>query len=97
MNLSYDALNRLETITDAMGYSTTYSYDDVGNLKSIKDENGNILMFWYDSLNRVIQSGNPNEANYLWYTYDKKGNLQINTQYIFHTMILIDQYLQQHN
>ena len=63
------------TITDAMGYSTTYSYDDVGNLKSIKDENGNILMFWYDSLNRVIQSGNPNEANYLWYTYDKKGNL----------------------
>ncbi len=51
---TYDALNRLETVTDANGI-TTYSYDDSGNRQGIDYSNGSSTEYSYDNLNRLTQ------------------------------------------
>jgi RHS repeat-associated protein len=50
---SYDALNRLDTVTDPNLGNTTYSYDEVGNLKSVNYPNAIKHQYTYNALNRL--------------------------------------------
>jgi RHS repeat-associated protein len=68
MTYTYDALNRLATVTDLNNQTTTYSYDAVGNLATTALPNGVTSTYSYTSLNRLLnlaseKSGN-NVANY---------------------------------
>jgi YD repeat-containing protein len=53
MDYSYDARNRLATVTDAEGRVTTYSYDAVGNLAGFLYPNGVQTTYTYNPLNRL--------------------------------------------
>jgi len=50
---TYDALNRLASVTDPDG-KTIYAYDAVSNELSAQSPNGIVENFTYDSLNRVL-------------------------------------------
>ncbi len=52
MSYTYDADNRLASITDAVG-TTNYTYDAVGNLGSVAYPNGVSTSYAYNSLNRL--------------------------------------------
>ncbi len=54
-SMTYDVLNRLETVTDADGRITRYTYDAVGNRSQVEHSNGNKTDYVYDSLNRLTQ------------------------------------------
>jgi len=73
---TYDADNRLATVTDASG-QTTYAYDNVGNLQSFAYPNGVATAYTYDTLNRLTQMGAGKngtlQANYV-YTLGAAGN-----------------------
>src|SRR5690606_16595294 len=49
----YDALQRVDVVTDALGNTIDHEYDAVGNLRFIKDKRGNVKETVYDGLNRV--------------------------------------------
>ncbi len=72
INYSFDALNRLKTVSDAQNQVTTYSYDNVGNRESISYTNGNVTNYTYDNLNRLIQQN----------TLDNLSNVLVDYQYI---------------
>ena len=90
---TYDAMGRLETITnkDANGTElskTSYTYDEAGNLDTEKDELENITRYDYDALGRRIKTtlpdadGDPattDDIPVLEYTYDAAGNLESET------------------
>ncbi len=50
---TYDALNRLETITDSQGGVTTQSFDQNGNLAGMVAANGVATTHSFDALNRL--------------------------------------------
>jgi RHS repeat-associated protein len=50
---AYDALNRLDTVTDPNLGNTTYTYDEVGNLKSVNYPNAIKHQYTYNALNRL--------------------------------------------
>src|SRR5262249_23108331 len=52
MSYTYDADNRLKTVTDASGV-TNYAYDNVGNLQSFAYPNGVVHGYTYNPLNRL--------------------------------------------
>ncbi len=54
-NSTYDALNRLSTVTDNDSNITTYAYDAVGSRSTITHSNTNITAYTYDDLNRLTQ------------------------------------------
>ena len=68
---TYDALNRLSTVTDATGHTTTYGYDPVGNRASVSYPNGNITTYTYDSLNRltVLETKDTTDTIIVRYAY----------------------------
>jgi len=65
---SYDALNRLSSVTDPDNNTTSYAYDEIGNLVSLDNPNGVLTSFAYDSLSRlsliVHTSGSGEIARY---------------------------------
>ena len=60
---SFDALNRLETVTDHNNQVTTYGYDAVGNRASVAYPNGTITTYGYDVLNRLENLQTKDSAN----------------------------------
>lgn len=52
---TYDALNRVDTITDALDHVIDYEYDPVGNVRFVKDKNDNVRETVYDGLNRITE------------------------------------------
>ena len=50
---TFDALNRLATVTDADSGLTTYSYDAVGNRDTASLPNGTTATWTHDTLNRL--------------------------------------------
>jgi RHS repeat-associated protein len=78
IDYSFDALNRLETVTDTQNQVTTYSYDNVGNRASVLYPNGNVTSYLYDDLNRLVQqTSNDSLSNVLTdyqYTLDAAGH-----------------------
>jgi len=51
--LTYDNLDRITQILNAINGTTSFSYDANGNLLSVTDANGNQTSYLYDSRNRV--------------------------------------------
>ena len=90
---TYDAMGRLETITNkgANGTelsATSYTYDEAGNLETEKDELENITRYDYDDLGRLVKTtlpdadGNPattDDIPVFEFTYDAAGNLESET------------------
>ncbi len=75
---TYDALNRLENVTDPKGGITHYTYNAVGNQAAIGRPNGTTTAFTYDSRNRLIaevhkKSDGTTLASFT-YTRDAAGN-----------------------
>ena len=70
---TYDADNRMLSMTDAAGNVTSYQYDAVGNRISTTDPNGHTTQYTYDLLNRLTQTTTP-DGGITRYTYDSVGN-----------------------
>ena len=77
MDYSYDARNRLATVTDADGRVTSYSYDQNGNLAGFLYPNGVQTTYTYNPLNRLTNvtgaRGGTTIAGYT-YTLGPSGN-----------------------
>jgi len=77
MTYTYDALNRLATVTDSSGV-TNYSYDNVGNLASFTYPNGVQHSYTYNTLNRLttllVQSAAQGPQSSYAYTLGPAGN-----------------------
>ena len=69
-SFTYDALNRLTTVTDNDKQVTTYSYDAVGNRSSITHSNANITNYSYDELNRLTQLQDKQADNTIIQQFD---------------------------
>jgi len=74
----YDALNRLETVTDVNGLVTSYTYDANGNRASVSYPNGNVTTYEYDLNNRLIRQTTANSSAVMLadyqYTLDPSGH-----------------------
>ena len=71
---TYDGFNRLKTLVDAAGDTTTFTYDAAGNIASITDAKGNKNSLSYNAQNNL--AGNENAlSNSIKYTYDPMGNV----------------------
>jgi RHS repeat-associated protein len=74
---TYDALNRMASITAPDGGTTTYAYDSVGNLSATTLPNGIVTTYDYDALHRVTQvesrRGNGDLVASYAYTLDATG------------------------
>src|SRR5262249_6530259 len=56
---TYDALNRLETPTDAEAHFKRYGYDDEGNRTSMTDELQQVTHYDYDELGKLRSVTQP--------------------------------------
>jgi RHS repeat-associated protein len=74
---AYDALNRLVSITDPLGYTTVYTYDAVGNRVGQTRPDGTVITYTYDALDRLVGTHGPGLA--IWYAYDAVGNRAVMT------------------
>ena len=75
---AYDALNRLETVTQPGNIVTSYDYDRHGNLTRVTDANGSVTTFLYDDLGRVLVNTSP-DTGLTSTLYDEAGNVVRNT------------------
>ena len=57
VNYTYDALNRLSTVSEVNTGTTNYNYDNVGNLQSVTYPNGVAHNYSYDTRNRLTNLG----------------------------------------
>jgi RHS repeat-associated protein len=75
---AYDALNRLESVTDPDAGVTTYAYDPVGNLQTVGHPNGVETTYVYDDLNRLTEVTNEDATDTVLsryvYTLGPAGN-----------------------
>ena len=70
MDYSYDARNRLASVTDGDGRVTSYSYDAVGNLAGFLYPNGVQTTYTYNPLNRLTNvTGARGATTIAGYTY----------------------------
>jgi len=72
---TYDALNRLTQLTDALSGLTQFGYDPNGNLLSVTDARGNQTSYTPDAMDRV-QTRTDALLHPEGSTYDPNGNLQ---------------------
>src|ERR671923_26245 len=74
---TYDALNRLTSITNNKGQTTTFTYDALGRRTSMTHANGVVTNYTYDAASQIFgivhQSG-ATTLNSFSYSYDKAGN-----------------------
>lgn len=72
--LSYNADDRVESITYPGGQSVHYTYDDAGRRASVGDHDGNVANYHYDVLGRLSRVTDGVGVEIVGYTYDT-GNL----------------------
>ena len=84
LSFSYDALNRLQRITNPDSNYTEYSYYASGSRKSAKDPKGNTTNYAYDALNRLTAVSQPGSVN-TGYGYNSNNNLTSVTDANTHT------------
>ncbi len=73
VQLAHDPDNFLETVTDALGHSTTFEYDVRGNVITEVDAAGGITRRTYDDNNNVLTETDP-LLRTRSFTYDGSGN-----------------------
>ncbi len=74
---SYDALNRLISMTNNKGQTTTFTYDALGRRTSMTHTNGVVTSYTYDAASQLLNIGHQLGAitiNSFAYTYDRVGN-----------------------
>jgi RHS repeat-associated protein len=72
-SISYDALGRKTSVTDASHGTITYNYDDKGYISSIKDGKGNVTNYTTDRYGNPLSSTN----SYIKTTYTYNSDNQI--------------------
>jgi RHS repeat-associated protein len=82
---AYDPVfNKVTSITDPLGHTTTFTYDVRGNLLTQTDENGHTTSYTYDQAGLLTAINDPlNQQTTL--TYDAFGNLVAITNALGHT------------
>lgn len=71
---TYDnQFNRLRTVTDFLGHTTTLEYDPNGNLAKVRDAVGNETLFEHDA-NGLLLSRTDSLGNRSTFAYDQHGN-----------------------
>lgn len=78
--MTFDALTRLTSVTDALGNVTGYAYDEIGNRISQTDANNHVTKFAYDQRGRKIAYTLPLGQTES-YSYDAAGNLISRTDF----------------
>lgn len=79
---TYDEMNRVTSVVDALGDTTHYTYDLLGNRTSVEDANGHTTTFVYNAFGKLIKVLDPLSATTgkdTTYTYDEAGNLLTKT------------------
>jgi RHS repeat-associated protein len=79
---SYDALNRLTSITNNNGQTTGFTYDTLGRRTSLTHANGVVTNYTYDAasqLTRLSHELATTIINSFDYTYDRVGNRKSKT------------------
>ena len=71
---TYDDLNRLKVVTDALLGETGYTYDNRDNLIALTDAKNQTTRFEYDRNNHLVKEIRP-EGQETSYAYDAAGNL----------------------
>jgi RHS repeat-associated protein len=74
---SYDALNRLTSMTNNKGQTTTFSYDALGRRTTMTHANGVVTNYTYDAASQLLSIAHQLGAttlNSFSYSYDKAGN-----------------------
>jgi len=56
---TYDAMNRVLTITDRKSQVTTFTFDGEGNMATLTDAKSNPYTFTYDLMERKTQMAYP--------------------------------------
>jgi RHS repeat-associated protein len=72
-NLSFDGLNRLISLTDALQGESTFTYDASDNLTQVTDAEGVITRYSYDGLNNLLAEESTARGT-ISYSYDAAGN-----------------------
>ncbi|MFH2047745.1 MAG: RHS repeat-associated core domain-containing protein, partial [Pseudomonadota bacterium] len=72
---TYDALNRLKTVTQPGNLITGYAYDGHGSLASVTDAKSHVTTYQYDDMGRLVQTVSPDTGT-VKYFYDEAGNLK---------------------
>ena len=77
-NYTYDALNRMRTLTNPQGDTTRYSYNSLNRIIKKSRANGIYTDISYDSINRLLSVTNKNSGDSVIsdynYTYDNSTN-----------------------
>ena len=74
---SYDALNRLTSMTNNKGQTTTFSYDALGRRTSMTHANGVVTNYTYDAASQLLSLSHQLGATTVdsfGYSYDNVGN-----------------------
>jgi len=71
---TYDALNRITSVTDTNGNTISYQYDEVSNLKAITYPSGEVVTYTYNLLNQLTKVTDYKGRETL-YTYDENSRL----------------------
>ena len=74
ISYTYDILDRLKTVTDDMGHTTTYEYDGNNNRTKVIDANGNATQYAYDERD-LLWKVTDALTNTTEYAYSLNGNL----------------------
>jgi len=72
---TYDALNRLKTITDAITGVTVYGYDAQDNQVSVQDPRGLTTSYTYDGLGNRTELNSPDTGVTTYTSHDRAGNV----------------------
>ncbi|MFQ5470058.1 MAG: RHS repeat-associated core domain-containing protein [Gammaproteobacteria bacterium] len=83
IRMGYDALNRMETMTSAVGTpqanTTTYAYDAKDRLVSVTDQKGLVTSYQHDGLGNLLKLTSPDSGITNYTEYDAAGNLKVMT------------------
>jgi RHS repeat-associated protein len=74
IGITYDPEDRITSITDERGSTTTYDYDANGNLVRLVDSLGRETQYFYDRMDRVVGRINR-QGKSTEYAYDSLGHL----------------------